>query len=223
MDSSAVVEAEYIVQKDGWSIDIDDAEKGLRHFYKVTGIQPTLYLTETIGESESPSSSEAEEFANKLYDELFEDEGHLLVIFQEYNENGNYSRWALGGANTKAVFDSEARRILFDYIDSYYYSDLGDGEYFGECFSKTADRIMTVTRGPMFYVGIIAFTLIIVSGVCLALIILHKKKKEENRHKEAMLGADLESFSDKQREKELDELEKKYQGVGADEGSDSTN
>ena len=89
-----------------------------------TGVQPFLYLTDTVNGTTSPTADDMDAYSNALYDQLFQDEGHLLVLFQEYNSSGNYNMWYVCGSQAKVVIDQEAVDILFDYLDHYYYSDL---------------------------------------------------------------------------------------------------
>jgi len=89
-----------------------------------------------------------EQFATSLYEELFEDEAHLLLIFFEYKD-GTYSIWYYAGSQARAVIDAEAADILLEYI--YRYADgynLSAEEIFSKAFNDAAKRIMKVTVPP---------------------------------------------------------------------------
>lgn len=201
----SVNETGYYTDNLGWINNETKLVSGLKHFYKETGVQPYLYLTDTINGSHSPTESELESFANSLYDELFTDEAHLLLVFFEYDNR--YMDWYIAGTQAKSVIDREAADILLDYIDRYYYeSNLSDEEFFSKSFKDAADRIMTVTRSPWI-------TVYVVIGIAVLLIVLFtwwKKSKEqknlEAKRREEMLKTPLDRFGDT----EAEDLMKKY-------------
>ena len=205
LPKGSVNETRYYTDKIGWINNETKLLSGLKHFYKETGVQPYLYLTDTINGSHSPTESELESFADGLYDELFTDEAHLLVVFFEYNDR--YMDWYIAGTQAKSVIDREAADILLDYIDRYYYEDnLSDEEFFSKSFEDAADRIMKVTRSPWI-------TVYIVIGIAVLAIVLFtwwKKSKEqknlEAKRREEMLKTPLDRFGDTKAE----DLAKKY-------------
>ncbi|MDD4088117.1 MAG: hypothetical protein PHP29_00310, partial [Tissierellia bacterium] len=115
----SVNETKYYTDELGWINNETKLISGLKYFYKETGVQPYLFLTDTINGSHFPTDSELEDFAESLYDELFTDEAHLLLVFFEYE--GMYTGWYIVGTQAKSVIDDEAGNILTDYIDRYYY------------------------------------------------------------------------------------------------------
>ena len=191
LSAEYVDETGYVTDNLGWIGSQWDLEAGMEHFYEKTGVQPYLYLTPDINGETNPTDSEMNAFANELYEELFTDEGHLLVIFQEYNSNGNYFSYYLAGKQAKTVIDSEAGEILLDYIDHYYYSNYDEDEMFSRAFSDAADRIMDVTTSPVIYVAI-------VGGVIVVLLIgfiwwkkVKAQKNLEAEQTERILNSDL--------------------------------
>ena len=116
LESGAVIETAYYTDELDWITDRGEMEKGLRHFYDKTGVQPHVYITGDIG---SGSDDEIVEFANEKYEELFEDSAHLLLIFYE---NNNYTRmYVLSGALSERVMDVEARNILIGRLNVALY------------------------------------------------------------------------------------------------------
>lgn len=206
LSPGSVNETKYYKDEIGWINNETKLINGLKHFYKETGVQPFLYLTDTISGSHYPTDLELETFANSMYDELFTDEAHLLLVFFEYE--GRYMDWYVAGTQAKSVIDIEAGNILLDYIDRYYYEEgLGDEEFFSKSFSDAADRIMTVTKSPWIRV-------FIVIGMAVFLIVLFiwwKKSKEqknlEAKRREDILKTPLDRFGDT----EAEDLLKKYQ------------
>lgn len=202
----SVNETRYYTDELGWIINETKLMAGLKHFYKETGVQPYLYLTDNIRGAYYPSKSEIQSFAESLYDELFTDEAHLLFVFQEYE--GMYMNWYIAGTQAKSVIDNEAGNILLDYIDRYYYEDnLSDEEFFSKSFSDSADRIMIVTRSPWI-------TVLIIFGLLFLVIVLYiwwkkykEQKNKEAKRREEILKTPLDSFGDT----EAEDLMKKYQ------------
>lgn len=206
LPKDAVVETEYYSDIAGWISNSTELTKGLKHFYQETGVQPYIYITNEVGGSRDPSDAQMEEFANQLYDELFQDEAHALMVFQD--ADGHYSRWLVVGSQGKTVIDAEAADILFGYIDSYYYdSSLSSEEYFSKAFADAADRMMTKTTSPVVVVGI-GFA-VLAGIIIIAYVILKKIKheKEESERAERILNADVSTdFSNPA----IKDLEDKY-------------
>ena len=208
LDAQYVTTTEWYTDTAGWVSNPIKLTSGMREFYNKTGVQPYLYITETIDGVAHPSDSQMEMFADKLYEELFDDEGHLLVVFQEYDSDSEYFCWTVAGKMAKTVFDNEARQIFFDYIDHYYYSDLDEDGFFSTAFSKTAERMMTVTKSPM---PKIIISVIILAIVIIAFVWWKKAKQQRNiedENTERILKA--ATSSTKFEDTELSDLEEKY-------------
>lgn len=206
----SVVETAYYTDELGWIGNPTALTAGMKNFYNQTGVQPHLYITDTIAGSHSPSDADAEAFAQAKYDELFSDEAHLLLIFFEYGD-GPYHTWYLCGNQAKTVLDTEAMDILLDYIDRYYYDNLADEAYFSKAFDEAGKRIMTVTTSPWIPV-------LIVAGVLAAAVLVFvwwsrakKQKNLEDERTEQILNTPLETFGSgevEERAKKYDDLDK---------------
>ncbi len=211
LDGQYVNTTAYYEDHAGWIGSGSKLEKGMKSFFSETGVQPYLYITETIDGDPKPSDEVMEDFANALYDELFDDEGHLLVVFQEYQSDGNYFCWCVAGKQAKTVFDSEARDIFHDYIDHYYYTDLSEEEFFSLAFEKTGERIMTVTRSPIATVAVVTG---VVAVALIAFLWWKKAKAQKNKeaeHAQTILNTPIEDIGTEAPDPALSELEKKYQ------------
>lgn len=207
LDAAAVTMTNYYTDELGWIDRESVLIGGMEAFYKQTGVQPYLYITGTVNGTHTPTSDDMDAYANKLYDQLFEDEAHILILFHEYNPT-EYSTWYVSGNQAKIVMDDEACGILLDYIDAYYPSDMSDEEMFATAFEKAADRIMTVTRSPVPFV-LIAICVVLV--LFIAFYWWKKAKKQKNLEAEQtrrILDADLHTFG--QADPELSDLENKY-------------
>lgn len=204
--AGAVNETDYYTDEPGWISNRSVMVNGLEHFYKKTGVQPYIYIAAEVNGSRSPSVSEIQNYAASLYNELFTDEGHFLLVFCD-NGNGGYVCGYSGGTQTKTIIDDEAVSILADYLDRYYNSNKSDEEFFSSAFADTADRIMTVTKSPVpIIIGMIA--------VLLILLLLYRwwskakeQKNKESQQLEDILNTPLDQFGDE----EVEDLAKKYE------------
>ena len=206
LPAGAVNETGYYTDELGWISNETKLLIGMKYFHKKTGVQPYLYIVDNINGSHHPTESEFDAFANQLYDELFTDEAHILLVFFEYN-NAYMDRYVCG-TQAKTVIDAEAADILLDYVDRYYYDDsLTDEEFFSKAFSDAADRIMTVTRSPWISVMSV-FALLALAVVLFTWWNMAKRQRElEARRMEEILKTPLEKFDDLEAEK----LAKKYE------------
>lgn len=150
IEAGLVNETAYYQDNVDWIRDQSEMEDGLRHFYNETNVQPFVYITDNINGDPNPSPEEIDAFAANLYDELFTDEAHLLLVhFENYDfYTYEYSYHTIYGSQAKVLMDNEAEDILFDYLDYHYPRDISEEAFFSEAFRDTADRIMTVTRSP---------------------------------------------------------------------------
>lgn len=211
LPQGSVNETNYYTDELGWINNPTQLTGGLKNFYQQTGVQPHLYITDTVNGSRSPSNTDLDVFANNLYDQLFTDEAHLLLVFFEYD--GSYMTRYVAGTQAKTVIDSEAADILLDYIDRYYYDDsLTDEVYFSMAFNDAAERIMKVERSPWIAV----FVIIGIAALLLILFVwwrnMKKQKNLEAQQREEMLNTPLEKYGDL----EMEKLEKRYEEPNGD-------
>ncbi len=200
----------------GWYTDADGdwihntslLTNGLKSFYQQTGVRPYLYI---LPNGTTTSVSDLQSRAESLYDELFSDEGHFLLVFCDDGSGGYNCGYAVG-SQAKTVMDSEAISVLGDYLDRYY-SDMSISEeqIFANAFDKTAERIMTVTgsttRTFTMVLGGVA-VVVIIAGV--VVFVVRKKSAEkaaEAKRTQEILNTPLEKFGSD----EVEELAKKYQ------------
>ena len=205
LPTGSVQETSYYTDELGWIVNSNVLIDGMRAFYQETGIQPYLYITDSVNGSHNITVQALSDYSAQLYEELFTDEAHFLVIFCEYN--GVYHVGYTIGAQAKSVLDDEALSIFADYLDRYYYSDLSEEAFFGQTFADTGERIMTVTKSP-WPIVLVIFGLVLLAVV---LFLWWKKHREQEalkqKHAEEMLKTPLETFGDT----EAEELAKKYQ------------
>lgn len=206
LPAGSVVETGYYTDDAGWISNPAALEKGMKYFYEKTGVQPYVYITEEVDSSRDPSDDQMATFASSLYDKLFTDEAHLLLVFQD--ADGHYYPWVITGAQAKQVVDGEAVTILFDYIDRYYYdSSLSSEEFFSDVFESTADRIMDKTTNPVFIIGICFCGVVALFIIAVVVSKVLKHKKEEADRMERILNTDISGDVE---DPALKDLENKY-------------
>ena len=203
LPKTETVEPAYYTDDMDWIGNVTTLQKGMKNFYTATGVQPHLYITDNIDGIYNPTAEELETWMNATYNRLFTDEGHLLLLFLEYNDE--YSTWYMAGRQAKTVIDQEAADILLDCVDRYYFSDMSDEEMFSKAFDDAGERIMTVPRSPWPRVFILAG---VVAILIIAVQFWKKKKAQDNleaEQTERILNTPLESLS-----ADDDSLSKKY-------------
>jgi hypothetical protein len=204
LPSSAVTETGFYTDADGDWIGVGSTlTSGMRSFYNQTGVQPYLYI---LPNGQSTSTSELSALAEELYDQLFTDEGHFLLVFCD-DGNGSYNCGYVVGTQAKTVMDGEAIQILADYLDRYYYDySLSEEEIFSKAFASTAERIMTVEKSPVPWIvgGVVV---VVVAGVVVYVVKKRNERKQaELKHTEEVLKTPLEKFGDT----DVEDLAKKY-------------
>lgn len=127
----------------GWIADTKTVEAGIDYFYDKTGVQPYLLICGSMdGKGGDITDDEAERYLESLYDSMYEDEGHMIFAFMEYEES-EYITFLYTGRSADSVVDTDARGIFLDNVDRYYTdSSLSDEEYFAKIFRSSADDMM---------------------------------------------------------------------------------
>lgn len=204
LPSSAVTETGYYTDQDGWFSNRSELEGGMQEFYRLTGVQPYLYL---LPNGSVTSTVELTAMAEELYSQLFTDEGHFLLVFCD-DDNGSYNCGYTAGTQAKTVMDDEAVAILADYLDRYYHDySISEEEIFSNTFAQTGERIMTVTKSPL---PVIAVSVAVVVVAALVFITLKKRREQREREQkraEEILRTPLEKFGDQ----DVEDLAQKYE------------
>lgn len=190
--------------ENNWIGNTTKLESGMQKFYQKTGVQPYLYLTGTVNGNSNPSDAEVEAFANDLYDQLFTDEGHFLLVFQNYDNSSEYHMAYVTGTAAETVIDREAADIILDYVEYRYTTEDTEEELFSNAFSMSADRIMTVTKSPWIPILKLGGTIILVLILFNIWKAVKAQKNREDEATERILNADVEKLG------HSDDLEDKY-------------
>lgn len=209
LPAGSVNETGYFTDEDGdWIHDPAKLERGLRHFYEETGVQPYVYI---LPNGSVRSYQELQSIAQEKYDELFTDQAHFVLVFCD-DGNGRFNAAYWAGAMTGSVLDDEAINIFKAYLSQNYDDmSLTEEEIFSDAFADTADRIMTVTPSPLPIIAVCAAVIIV--AVVVFLIVRNRRlaKQREAERMQEILNTPLESLADA----ELADLEKKYAQAGA--------
>ena len=203
LSASETVETGYYTDADGdWIHDSALLEKGLREFYEQTGVQPYVYI---LPNGQTTSVDELTATAEELYGELFDDQGHFLLVFCD-DGRGGFTCGYWMGTSARSVMDDEAVSILASYLNRHYEAAPTEEEVFSDAFADTAERIMTVTKSPLVPIAV-CVAVVAVAG---AVVVIVKKRGEqrdkERKHREELLKTPLEKFGDA----DAEELAKKY-------------
>lgn len=217
LNSSSLIETEYYTDDAGYIYNSNKLEKGMKNFYKQTGVQPYLYVTDNIDGNTMPTQAELEAKSEELYDAIIPDEAHFFVLFVDSvdleDAGQDFVAYYVVGNEARTVMDDEACEIVVDYITaSYYDTSYSDWEDFlSAAYDKAGTRIMKVTVNPWVYV-------LSISGVAVIVVVGYKwwekkrqAKKEEEERTDKILNTPLETYSSAKVNDEASDLAKKYQ------------
>lgn len=204
LPAGAAHETSYYTDVDGdWIHDPAKLERGLRHFYEETGVQPHVYI---LPNGSVSSYQELQAIAEEKYNELFTDQAHFVLVFCD-DGKGHFNAAYWAGAQTGSVLDDEAINIFKAYLSQDYDDlSLSEEEIFSKAFADTADRIMAVTPSPWPIVAVCGAVVVVAVVV---FVIVRNRRLAQQREAERMqeiLNTPLEQFADS----ELADLEKKY-------------
>lgn len=196
--------------------EIKPLEQGLKHFYETTGVCAFVYFVEEL----EPGVDGIEEAA-ALYEELFNDEGHILLLY-DYTNAYMYDAC---GYEISTTIDSEAVDIIYDYVEAKWSQDSENlGDIFGGGLAEAADRIMYKERSFGEKYKSIIITIIVSIVVIIIVSILYKwwkaKKAQENKEQEDLekvLSTPLETFGS-----DINDLAAKYDAPNNNNNNNGT-
>lgn len=211
LPASATIETPYYTDEDGdWIHTPTKLEDGLRTFYQLTGVQPYVYI---LPNGTSTSTQELQQRAEALYDQLFQDEGHFLLVFCDDGDGGfNCGYWM--GAQVSSIMDAQAVSTLSTNLDKYYNNlSLSEEQIFSKAFADTANAIMkdASAKGPTTSDALITLGVGIAILVACVVVNLVRKKRQDEEHarmlQEEILSRPLEKFGDQN----VEEIARKYE------------
>lgn len=174
-----------IVDELGWFDNVSHTGAELKDFWKETGVQPYIVLHEY--DATLTSNDEKEQWANEYYEEHFDTENiFLYVYFAEKDADNDVGYMCyVNGYEASSVMDSEAVEIFWNYIDSYWYSDLSTDELFIKVFDREADTIMHVsTTGKDIVKWVVILAVVIVVGITIIKVVRTKAARAKQKAEE---------------------------------------
>ncbi|MDO4849324.1 MAG: hypothetical protein Q4B45_06115 [Coriobacteriia bacterium] len=222
LDSGDVSKTAYYTDEDGdWIHSASKLENGLAHFYDKTGVQPYVYI---LKNGSVTSVDALNKKSSELYDQLFSDEGHFLLVFCDTGD-GTFNCGYTVGTKARTVLDDEALDVLAEELNNAYNNADSDEEVFSDAFYNTADTIMkaaedeqqSATAGK---VGLVVLGVAAVGGI--AYVVVRNKKKADAERKERadqILNTPLEKFGDTDNptsDKNVENLASKYEDKSDD-------
>ena len=181
--SQCTAVASYLTDDVHLLLDPVNVRQSMEYFYEVTGVQPYLYLIDTIDDVRNPDSGKIEDFAFAQYRALFgADEGHLLVVYVPFTDyRYDFYAYYLPGDRAASVIDEEAGRILLSCLDVYTAGATLD-EAFARTFRTLADRLNV--REPPATIGgtalpvrvFVPLAILVVLTVTITVLIVAKKR-----------------------------------------------
>lgn len=198
------VDAGYLTDE-GFFRGHNHTENALKEFYQKTGIPLYVYAIASYG----ADSSSCDSYAEKLYDTLFTDENHVLLV---YYDNADWWSWVTG-EKAKVYMPDDKINELIDKIYVYWYNEsYNNDEVFAKGILKYAEDITSVGDGMFLFSGI----LWMIAAVLFlsAVYTMYTKGKEQKRYQEEagtlrtelMLSKPLETFGND----EVEALKDKY-------------
>lgn len=115
--------------------DISDITRSLTEIYRLTGVQAVLMLRREVSGTYNPSYGDINEFLFDTYNELFDDEGHVIILFV-VDDGGNYTSWYICGLDTGNAFDESDAQDILDGVDA----NTESGMEMGDCIRYALDR-----------------------------------------------------------------------------------
>lgn len=188
LEADACITTDLIIEDElDWISDTRTVKDGIDYFYRKTGVQPYLLICDNIeGKKEEITDEEAESYLQGLYESMYEDEGHMIFAFMEY-EDSQYITFLYTGRLADKVIDADAREMILNNVDKYYSdSSLSDEEYFEKIFHVSADEIMADAGGYMMLVLCLVVVCVVIV-IIIAAGVRYVKSKEQRQKEEKEL------------------------------------
>lgn len=193
-----------------WLTNQKKVEQALEYFFNETGVQPYLVITEDLaGAGVEPTNEQLGEYAEKIYNDLFSDSGHMVYVICEYDEDAAIDYIQIGDA-AASVIDMEARDIIYNKVREYYFDgSISTDDFFVKVFRESADQIMGNNMVvPKLSKNNGAFTGLLICGIASIIFFVSyiwyaNKEKEIERLKETneILNKDIDTSQGSLKEK----------------------
>lgn len=203
---SGTVDVGYATDEINGASGVRKTEAACKEFYKETGIPLYFYITE------GGNVSSFEDYADDLYNKLFQDENHVLLVYFDTEDNWT---WWRGGA-VDAIMNDGAVNELFDEIEVYWYDySLSLDEVLAKGVKNYQTALTTEGEGA----GAFGALLLLAGGILVVVAVYTyvSKGKEAKRYEEEaktlradlILSKPLETFGNQ----EVEDLKNKYDNM----------
>jgi preprotein translocase subunit SecG len=188
-----------VVDELGWFDSTSQTGRELKEFYNETGVQP--YVLFRAYDSTLTSNEDKEAWAQDYYNNTIGNEGTFLFVYfaEEDTDDDVGYMYCVAGNLVESVMDSQAQEIFWNYVDTYWYSDLSTDDMTVQIFTKTADRIMTKTTTKSDVqktTVLVIFVIVIAIIAALMLKWKYKRAKEKAQEDERILNTPVHTYSD---------------------------
>lgn len=188
----------------GFTFNGGKTEAACKEFYQKTGIPLFFY---TLGDYGRDSST-CDAYTANLYDELFQDENHVLVA---YYDDVEWWSWQYG-ANVSYIMGDAEINDLIDRIYDYWSTDMTNDEVLAKGIRDYMEYITDESDGGKAFGGLLMLVggIIVLVAVCTYI----SKGKDVKRYEEEaktlradlILSKPLETFGNQ----EVENLKEKY-------------
>lgn len=127
--------------------DISGITRSLTEIYRLTGVQAVLMLRREVSNTYNPSYGDINEFLFDTYNELFDDEGHVIILFV-VDDGGNYTSWYICGLDTGNAFDETDAQDILDGVDANAEAGMEMGDCIRYALDRSVKNISEQLEGP---------------------------------------------------------------------------
>ena len=191
LSSSLCKEVDTVVLDNAGLFNNDESAaltKSLDKYYEKTGVQAVLY---TLNDSDFPTraysylnKNSLEEYAYDLYLNLFNDEGHLLIVYVNYpNDSYRGYMWLdMSGDNISSAFTDDDFELLQTNMNTNLNnSKLSVSEAIVKSFDKLTEESLTIRSGTRTeLLGLSIIGIVFVGGIIFIIIRKIIEQKEIN-------------------------------------------
>lgn len=154
LPAGTVKETAYYTDECGNVGDAEALTGGMKYFFEKTGVQPYVYYTDVesyYGKYYTTSGMDS------LYNSLFQDEGHFLLIIAG-NITNYYSHKVsyYYGSDVERVMDEAAIELFFEHFDKEALKQADADVIISNAFRRTADELTGIRAYGIGYMILIA-------------------------------------------------------------------
>lgn len=175
LPANAVNKTVYYTDEYGYVKDAEVLTEGMEYFFEKTGVQPYVYYTDMqsfYGKYYTMSGM------NSLYGDLFDDEGHfLLIITGDITEYASHNVAYYYGADVDQVMDEAAIDQFFDNFDAEASRQTSADAVISNAFRKTAGDLRGVRAYGMGYI-ILSVLFLAAIAACIAAFVQRTRQRK---------------------------------------------